>query len=301
MVLEDKRFPEAKFAKVNGVRLHYRSAGDGKPMIFVHGFPEFWRAWEGMLDEFSRDHHAIAFDLRGYNLSDKPEGVEAYAMRELVEDLRQFIRSFGPDPVILVAHDWGGICAWHFAMRHPEYLEKLIIINSPHPGTLSRELLSNPAQQEAMRYTLLFRQERAEALLSENDFARLAKMFDGWSEKGRQPDPQFLAAYKEAWSRPGALTGGLNYYRATKMVPAGPGEPGVTAMTIDKSKFKIRVPTQVIWGEKDPALLPCLLDGLEDFIPDLRIDRIPEGSHWVVHEFPDEVVAAIRDFLTEID
>lgn len=287
------------FAKVNGIRLHYATAGRGKPMIFVHGFPEFWRAWEDQLREFSRDHQAIAPDMRGYNLSEKPEGVEAYASRELVEDLRQFIRSFSLEPVILVAHDWGGVCAWTFAMRYPDYLERLIIINSPHPGTLARELQSNPAQQEAMRYTQLFRSAKAEQVMSENDYMRLARLFDGWSPAGKQPDPNFIAAYKQAWSQPGALTGGLNYYRATQLHPEAPGEPGVSALKLDHSKFKVHVPTQVIWGEKDPALLPCLLDGLEDYIPDLRIDRIPEGSHWVVHEFPDQVNALIRDFLSE--
>lgn len=271
MIAETSPPLESKFIKVNGINLHFVSAGSGRPIIFVHGFPEFWRAWEDQLRVFSNDRHAIALDMRGYNLSDKPQGVDAYAITKLVEDLRQFIDLLGQGPVVLVAHDWGGVCAWAFAARHPEYLERLVIINSPHPATLARELRDNPAQREAMSYTLLFRSERGEAVLSEQDFARLARMFETWEIGGRPLDPAIVAAYKKAWSRPGALTSTLNYYRATDLHPPAPGQPGVAGMNIDLRRTIVRVPTQVIWGEKDAALLTGLLDGLEEYVPKLRV------------------------------
>jgi pimeloyl-ACP methyl ester carboxylesterase len=293
------RAMESKFVRANGINLHYVSAGGGQPIVFVHGFPEFWRAWENQLLEFAKDRLAIALDMRGYNLSDKPAGVEAYAESPLVEDLRQFLRSFGPTPATLVAHDWGGVCAWAFAARHPELLDRLVIINSPHPATLVRELLANPAQREAMSYTLLFRSARGEAMLSDRNYARLARMFETWEIGGCKLDPALVSAYKEAWAKPGALTSALNYYRATSLHPPGPGEPGIASVQFDPAATVVRVPTQVIWGEKDPALLTCLLDGLDEFVPNLRIDRIPEGTHWVAHEFPDQVNRLIRDFLAQ--
>jgi pimeloyl-ACP methyl ester carboxylesterase len=123
---------QGQYAEVNGVRLHYVSKGEGKLIMFVHGFPEFWAEWENQLDAFGKDYQAVAVDMRGYNLSSKPEDVDAYHVTDLIEDLRSLAEHLGHDKFILVAHDWGGAVAWSFAMRHPQWLEKLIIINAPH-------------------------------------------------------------------------------------------------------------------------------------------------------------------------
>jgi len=287
----------SNFANLSSVRLHYLSAGAGKPIVFVHGFPEFSGAWAPQLREFGRDHRALAIDLRGFNLSDKPPGVANYEMAMLVNDLREFITEVASGPCVVVAHDWGGVCAWHLAAQHPELVERLVILNSPHPAMLYRELMHNPAQREAMRYMLLFRSARAEALLSENDFARLAAMFGSWEIGGVALDPAFVASYKQAWSRPGALSTMLNYYRATRLHPPGPGEPGVEAMTPTPEAWHVRVPTRVIWGERDGALLPSLLEGLDEYAPGVDVCRIPEGTHWIAHEFPDQVNRLIREFV----
>lgn len=285
------------FVTVNGVRLHYLSGGRGEPIVFVHGFPEFSGAWAPQFAEFARDHRVLAPDLRGFNLSDKPVGVAHYAMEVLVQDLREFIERIAGGPCVLVAHDWGGICAWHLAAAHPALVRRLVILNSPHPAVLHRELLNSAAQREAMRYTLLFRSSRAEALLAENDFARLAAMFASWEIGGVTLDPAFVAAYKRAWSQPGALVAMLNLYRATQMHPPGPGEPGVQAVAPPLDGWRVDVPTRVIWGERDGALLPGLLDGLAAFVPDLQLRRLPEGTHWVAHEFPEHVNRLIREFV----
>lgn len=290
---------ESNFADLGNVRLHDLSKGRGEPIVFVHGFPEFSGAWAPQLQAFGRDHRALAPDLRGYNLSSKPEGVESYAMPHLVEDLRRFIVQVAGGPCAVVAHDWGGVCAWQLAAEHPGLVKKLVIINSPHPGMLYRELKQSAAQREAMRYMLLFRTPRAEHLLSEDDFARLAVLFGSWEIGGHRLDPALVADYKRARSQPGALTAMLNWYRASSLHPPGPNDPGVDEMVATPERWRVDVPTRVIWGEQDGALLPGLLDGLDAFVPNVEICRIAAGTHWVAHEFADQVNALIREFVDQ--
>lgn len=284
------------FAEVNGVRLHYASTGRGKLILFVHGFPEFWYAWRRQLEEFGRDHLAVALDMRGYNLSSKPEGVEHYQAKHLIADILALVRHLGHERFTLVAHDWGGAVAWAFAAAHPECLERLVIVNAPHPAIFARELATNRAQQEASQYMRFFQRADAEEKLSADNFAMLEKFAFGMGAGKSFLSDDDRRAYRGAWAQPGALTGGLNYYRASRLVPPLPGErmddPG-----IKPERFIVKVPTLVIWGERDKALLPGNLDGLEEFVPDLAVRRIPDASHWVVHERPGEVDALIREFL----
>ena len=290
---------QSQFADVNGIRLHYVSTGQGNLILFVHGFPEFWAEWENQLAEFGNDHQAVALDMRGYNLSAKPEDIEAYHAKYLIEDLRALAEHLGYKKFILVAHDWGGAVAWSAAMRYPECVEKLIIINSPHPAVFARELLNNPDQQAASQYMLLFRSPKAERILSENNYARLMDMVTQFGSNWDMA-AEVRQKYIEAWSQPGALTGGLNYYRASPLYP--PVSPEDVAkiksiLNLPREMFAVKVPTLVIWGEQDRALLTGNLDGLEDYVEDLTVKRIPDGSHWVSHEQPERVNALIREFL----
>lgn len=292
---------EHHYADLDGIRLHYVDAGEGPLMLFVHGFPEFWYAWKNQLEEFSRDHHAVALDMRGHNLSDKPADVKAYRPKHLVADLRNLIDHLGGRPCIVVAHDWGGAAAWNLAAAHPEYIEKLVIINSPHPVTFARELRDNPAQVEASRYMLWLRQKGAAERLAENDCARLAAMLSKSTTDAAWLTEDLLTRYRDAWSQPGALDCSLNYYRASPLHPATPEEPGAAGLELDPTQFVVRVPTLVIWGERDTALLPGLLDGLDELVTDLTVKRIPDGSHWVIHEHPAEVNRMIREFIENDD
>ena len=313
-----------RFATVNGIRLHYAVAGEGngRLILFAHGFPEFWYEWRDQLAEFGRDFLAVAPDLRGYNLSDKPEGVEHYASRHIIADLRALAAHLGHDRFTLVGHDWGGAIAWGFAIAHPELLERLIIINAPHPAIFERELRENRDQQRASLYMRRFRQTSAERWLAEDDFRRLrAALLDDGLARGYFT-PEDAAAYVTAWSQPGALTGGLNYYRAMRLAPpttdAGPDQATFIAdlppldpteatdpadvatrpvRPHDPVALAVRVPTLVIWGEQDTALLPGNLDGLEHYVPDLTLRRIPDAGHWVVHEQPGVVNGYIREFI----
>lgn len=239
-----------EFADVNGVRLHYVTSGTGKLILFVHGFPEFWYEWKNQLLEFGRDHQAVALDMRGYNLSSKPSDLEQYRMKYLAEDLRALTKHLGHEKFVLVGHDWGGAVCWTFPLYYPDLLEKLIIINAPHPVIFARELRENPAQQRASRYMLMFRSPQAEEILSANNYEELYQRVLLWGVEKNVFTEEDRQEYLKAWAQPGALTGGLNYYRAAQ---AG---PPATEEMVDKKRpvggryaSTTQVPTLVIWGE----------------------------------------------------
>src|SRR5262245_10312218 len=255
----------------NGISLHYVACGSGPLLLFLHGFPEFWYEWKDQLRELGKDHRAVAPDMRGYNLSSKPAEVSAYKARHLVEDLRLFIAHLGVERCVMIAHDWGGAIAWNFAVAHPECLEKLIIINAAHPAIFSRELRHNPAQQAASAYMNLFRSDKAERVLSENGYTRLIRMtLDAWQARGGAATAEDRRAYIDAWSQPGALTGSLNWYRASPLHPPQ-GDGAELPPQLDADSFRVTVPTLVIWGERDEALLPANLDGLKEVVADLQV------------------------------
>lgn len=292
--------PEIKheYADVNGVRLHYATTGSGKLILFAHGFPEFWYAWKNQLAELGKDYKAVALDMRGYNLSSKPREVDQYKVPHVVEDFRALVENLGYKKFILVGHDWGGGIAWAFAIAHPEYLEKLIIINAPHPAVFARELRDNPLQQNASRYMLTFRTAGAEEALSANHYAALLQVVIGEGLKTGVFSEQDKVAYLEAWSQPGALTGGLNYYRAARIgPPSSEGDKSSETFSAGPGSLVVRVPTLLIWGEKDPYLLTSNLEGLSELVPDLTIKRVPDATHWVVHEKPALVNTYIREFI----
>jgi pimeloyl-ACP methyl ester carboxylesterase len=292
--------PTHAYADVNGVRLHYASEGptDAPLLLFLHGFPEFWYAWRDQLAEFGRDHHVVAPDMRGYNLSSRPATLDAYRIEHLVEDVRALATHLGRRRFTLVGHDWGGGVAWAFALAHPELLDGLVIVNMAHPVVFLRELASNPVQQKASTYITWFRRPDSAAKLLENECARLVRMTLGdLLARGLVTDDD-RRRYVDAWTQPGAVDAGLNYYRAARLGPPTPEEPVVAAhMTVDPGHAVVDVPTLVIWGERDEALPVGNLDGLERYVPKLTLRRVSDGSHWVVHEQPALVNRYIREFL----
>jgi epoxide hydrolase 4 len=281
-----------RYADVNGVRLHYVEEGKGPLILFLHGFPEFWYSWKDLLADFGRDHHSVALDMRGYNLSARPAPVDAYRVPVVVEDVRALAVKLKARKFVLVGHDWGGVIAWAFAAQHPEMLDKLVIIDAPHPTVFARELANNPAQQKASGYFNLFTSPQAEQMLSANNYAGMLAAF------GSALNEQDRKEYLEAWNRPGGLTGGLNYYRAAQLHSPAGAPPGQSAQPpAIQPLAPITTPTLVIWGEKDTALLTGNLEGLDQYVKPLTIRRVPDGSHWVVHEQPALVIQYIRDFL----
>jgi epoxide hydrolase 4 len=289
------------FADLPECRLHYVSRGEGKPIVCLHGFPQFWFLWRKQLADLGRDHQVIAADMRGYNLSCKPEDPEAYRMRHLLGDLRGLVEELGRGPVTLVGHDWGGIVSWAFALKHPELLDRLVIIDSPPPFTWNRDLRESPKQREAVHYMVELSKPppEPEQLLSANDYAMLDEMLQRIGSSAARLSKEELAAYHEAWGQPGAITGGLNYYRAARM-----GEQVVAGGVPEEYEAKIRAqqveaPTLVIWGERDPALLTGLTRGLSEWVPNLRVETLPGAGHWVPYERPDSVNSLIRAFMEE--
>ncbi|MGH8686386.1 MAG: alpha/beta fold hydrolase [Burkholderiales bacterium] len=274
----------------NGLRFHVARSGDGPLMLFLHGFPEYWAMWQPMVEHFgARGWCAAAPDLRGYNLTEKPGAVADYRAKHLVADVLALAEHYSREKFVLAAHDWGGAVAWSVAIAHPERLAKLVMLNSPHPYVFWRELCQNPAQQKASEYMLLFRHAKAERVLSENGYARLLSSFADFDDASRK-------ALIEAWSQPGALTGGLNYYRASALYPPSAEDPGAKKLQLKPEDFIVKVPTLVLWGERDTALLPGCLDGLDAVVPSLKLVRVPEASHWIARERTDLVIREIETF-----
>jgi pimeloyl-ACP methyl ester carboxylesterase len=276
--------------EANGIGLHVARAGDGPLMLFLHGFPEYWAMWRPMLEHFgARGWCAVAPDMRGYNLSEKPAEVEAYRPKHLGADVLALAEHYTKEKFVLVAHDWGGAVAWGVAIARPQRLAKLVMLNSPHPYIFWRELCRNPAQQKASAYMTLFRLPKAERVLSEKGYARLLAWFPGL-------DQDYRRGLLDAWSQPGALTGGLNYYRASSLYPPTADDPGPHKLQLKPEDFTVRVPTLVVWGERDTALLPGCLDGLGAVVPDLKLVRVPGASHWIARERTGQVIREIEAF-----
>jgi pimeloyl-ACP methyl ester carboxylesterase len=200
--------------------------------------------------------------------------------------------------VTLVAHDWGGAVAWNLAASCPNLLQKLVIINSPHPATFLRELAHSPAQQAASAYMNFLARADAPALLAANDFAKLWPFFENM---GATTGPHAWLTdavreqYRSVWRQ--GLQGPCHYYTASPLRPPSASDPAATAVSLPPSVTHVSTPTQVIWGLADIALPPSLLDGLETYVPNLHIDHIPDGSHWVIHEQPQILMGLIGDFL----
>jgi pimeloyl-ACP methyl ester carboxylesterase len=280
------------WAQLDGVVLHYVEAGEpGDPLVvLLHGFPEFWYAWRHQIEALAAEFHVVAPDLRGYNRSEKPSGVESYQLNRLVSDVVDLIDYFETGQAHVVGHDWGGVIAWEFGHRYPERLERLAVLNAPHLGALERELRS-PAQLARSWYTLFFQLPRLpEFLLQRTNWLATLLRTDPTSAAFDERD---IERYEHAIARPGALTAALNYYRAfgrsqlRRRLGDGHGD----------RKRTIDARTLVIWGERDRALGIGLTAGLDQWVPGVRIERLPEASHWVQNDAPERVNELLEEFL----
>ncbi|MBX9589158.1 MAG: alpha/beta fold hydrolase [Hyphomonadaceae bacterium] len=287
--------------RANGIDIHTRALGDPQaPLIlFLHGFPEYSGAWDEVLPAFAKAFHAVAPDQRGYFRSSKPEGVDAYRVKHLVRDVLALGDHFSPGrPYALVAHDWGASVGYATAIAAPSRVAKLAVINGVHPGPFQRALIEDEAQRKASTYMHDLRDPGAEASLSANTFEKLLGIL---SRFGPQPwlTPQRRAGYLEAWSPRGALTGMLNWYRASPLLVPHPGEEvdAGKIMKLDPTQLRVRMPHLVIWGLNDRALLPVSRATLGDYCDDLTVREIEDADHWVVHQRTDAVIGHLRAFL----
>lgn len=276
-------------ASLNGIDIHFASVGKGELVIFLHGFPEFWYAWRKQLESIGRKFHAVAVDMRGYNLSSKPKGTRPYRASEVAKDIVALADHLGAARFSVVGHDWGGVIAWHVASEYPDRVSKLVVINAPHPANMKRELRHNAAQRKASSYILFMRLPGAARILSAFNFRMLRPLLERGVRHGYF-DRDDVVAYIEAWSQPGAMRASVAYYKAIRLF---------STLRNDRSteQGRIRAPVLVIWGDRDRYLLTGNLDGLADVIEDLTVHRVPDASHWIVHEKPDVVNQLLEDFL----
>jgi epoxide hydrolase 4 len=265
------------YADSNGVKIHYASLGSGPLIVMIHGFPDFWYTWRDQMAALSDSYQCVAIDQRGYNLSDKPKGVENYRVPLLVGDVAAVIKSLGRDKAIIVGHDWGGMVAWNFALMHPEMTDKLIILNLPHPRGLTRELAHNPEQQKNSQYARNFQQPDAASKVTAEALA------------GRIRDPEAHAKYLEAFQR-SDIEAMLNYYKANY-----PREP----YTEDTSPLvKVQAPVLMFHGLKDTALLAGALNNTWDWLDkDLTLVTVPNAGHWVQADASDLVSKTMKWWL----
>jgi epoxide hydrolase 4 len=271
----------------NGINLHYVTEGEGNLMLFLHGFPECWYSWRKQIPEFAKDHKVVALDLRGYNDSDKPSEPSAYKMSELIADVKGVIEGLGYQRCTLVGHDWGGAIAWNFAYEYPEMLDRLIVLNLPHPAKFSQGLRT-PQQLLKSWYILFFQLPNLpEFLMQLDDYKLLETAFKGMAIKKDAFSNEDINFYKDAFAKRGALTAAINYYRSAF-------KSGI----VEKNWGVLEVPTLMIWGEKDTALGKELTYGTEQYVRDFQIRYIPNCSHWVQQEQPGLVNQYIREFIS---
>lgn len=286
-----------RFVDLNGHSFHYLEWGrEGSPvLLFLHGFPEYSGAWSELASRLADSYHCIAPDQRGFGQSWAPPEVEAYEMRELVGDMATLIGALGRK-VTVIGHDWGAAVAYGLAMFRPELVSRLIIINGVHPGPFQRELAAGGAQTSASQYIRFLRAEGSEDKLSADDFGGLMKLFSAKMDLGWLSGER-LKLYKAEWSRPGRLKAMINWYRASPLKVALPGEPLSDVPALRKDRLQVRCPHLLIWGDEDTALLPACIEGLDEYAADLTVEHVAGADHWICHQRPDLVAGLIRSWL----
>lgn len=272
------------YAQANGVRLHYVEQGSGPLVILLHGFPDFWYSWRDQLPALAAaGYRAVAPDLRGYNESERPLGIEAYSIDVLAADVAALIHALGAERATVVGHDWGGLVAWHVAMHHPEVVSSLVIMNAPHPLAFRRELKGNWAQKRRSWYIGFFQLPwLPEAMLAMGNRWLLRRVL---RRGGPAHNDAELDAYLAAFAGQGAMTAALNYYRALFRIRS-------------KRPVTIQAPTLLIWGLRDRFLLPVLAEGTEAWVPKLERHEEPRARHWVQHDAAASVNAQLLAFLS---
>ncbi|RQH01715.1 alpha/beta fold hydrolase [Natrarchaeobius oligotrophus] len=286
--LPDVPSAERRFVDANGVTLHAVAAGDSADplVVLLHGFPEFWYEWSEYVGRFvDAGYRVLIPDQRGYNLSDRPDGVRSYRTSALSADVASLVEAEGRETAHVIGHDWGGAIAWDLSLRHPGVVDRLGIVNVPHPTAFERTLRSSPRQLSKSWYAFVFQLPRfPEWALARNDFDALVTSMREPANDGAFDEADF-ERYRRTWSEPGALTAAINWYRAR-------------ARHYDEPpRERVAQPTLIVWGENDQALVPELAPTSLEYCEDATLARFPHATHWVVHEHPDRVSAVLLDHL----
>lgn len=278
-----------KQVKVNDIFLHVAQQGNGKKLVvLLHGWPEFWYTWRYQMPELAKEYTVIAPDLRGFNKSDKPKGIQNYKADVVASDVAELIKQMGFKKAYVVGHDWGGAIAWTFASIYPNMLEKLAIINCPHPKEMLKMIKSNPTQLLKSWYMFMHQLPLIPEFILGNTLPQFFKLFfRGWMHHPEHFTDKDLQAFVRAYKEPGALTGSINYYRAMMQ----------TKPKMSVFKQKVTVPTLLIWGEDDKALSKELTYNTQAYVDNtLEIKYIKNCSHWAQNDCPKEVTQYLVDF-----
>jgi len=278
-----------RFVRANGIRLHVVEAGppSGPPVVLLHGFPELWYGWRGQIGPLAEaGFRVIVPDQRGYNLSDKPPGVGAYAVGTLAADVASLLDACGLARASIVGHDWGAVVAWWLALAHPERVSRLGVLNVPHPAVMRRHLMSSPRQMARSWYVFFFQLPGLpERFLARDGFANLARAVRG----GRRGTctSEDLAVYREAWAQPGALTGMVNWYRAA-----------LRSAAQRLPRLRVGVETLVLWGARDRFLGREMAEPSAALCDQGRLELFEQATHWLQHDEKDAVNDRLVRFLT---
>ena len=300
---------KSHYIDIEGVNIHYVSAepcanentNTVATLVFLHGFPEYWQAWQHQLNYFSNNYRVIAPDLPGYNLSDKPNDVNFYQVPHLIAFISKFIAAVSQNQkVFLVAHDWGGAIAWPLAAFYPQYIDKLVILNAAHPSTFTREMINNPLQRSKSDYIHQLIDLNAIDLLQQHNYQYLCEKMT-FSDGSSVLNDNTKTLYINAWQQTGVINGMLQYYRAMPQlaskneINSNEQVKQVTEMKIPN--IRVHVPTLILWGEQDEAFVVENLDDLEQYVPNCTIKRFQDASHWLMHEKSTEINHAIEGFI----
>jgi pimeloyl-ACP methyl ester carboxylesterase len=271
---------ERTFREVNDVTLHVVSAGDpvDPVVVLLHGFPEFWYGWSEYIEWFVQSGYRVLVpDQRGYNRSAKPDGIRPYRVATIAEDIVALLSTEACGSAHLIGHDWGGTVAWHVALRSPDTVDRLGIINMPHPTVFTEALQSNPRQRQKSQYIYSLQQpNRPEKRVKQNGFDTWVSVMNGPSQPGTFSETDF-ERYRQAWSEPGAPAAMINWYRALVQYDNAP------------PRTQVELPTLLIWGQNDQALIPELAPKSMEFCTHSNLEQFPDATHWITHEYPDRV------------
>ena len=280
----------ARFISTNGIKLHVMEAGpqNGPLILFLHGFPEFWYSWHKQLSYFAeRGYLVVAPDQRGYNLSDKPAGIAAYKIDELAKDALGIIDFYQRDRIFLAGHDWGGEVSWWLALKYPQRIQRLVIMNVPHPKVMAKNMFTNPEQMQKSWYIFYFQLPGAvEKFAARNDYEWLVNLLANTSRPGAFT-PEDLEKYREVFRQPGSFSAMVNWYRASLQAPSEP-----------PASFQVTRPILVLWGLNDVALLPIQARESMAYCDQGRLVEFPAASHWLQQEEAAAINPLIDDFFS---
>jgi pimeloyl-ACP methyl ester carboxylesterase len=280
-----------RYIETNGIKLHVMESGpkDGPMILFLHGFPEFWYAWRKQLPYFAgKGYLVVAPDQRGYNLSDKPEGIAAYKIDELAKDIIGLLDAYGRKQISLVGHDWGASVSWWLALKYPERIQKLVILNVPHPKVMAKNVFTNVEQMKKSWYIFYFQLPGAvDKLAASTNYEWVLNMITSSANPGAFT-PAELEEYRKAFAQPGAFTAMVNWYRAMIQTKQEPPK-----------SFDVTVPMILMWGKNDIAMLTELADKSMPYCKQGKLIKFPKVSHWIQHEAADKINPLIDEFFAQ--